>query len=378
MLKMAKKRFIILLLLVFFVNLILRIYQYKDNYSKKFNPSYWEQRYLVSQWVVPNSKNSIGDDGLYAYAGYKYVHDGMNPILNSAEVPPLGKYLIGITILVFNNQNIFGLLTGVLSLVSFFFLNTLLFKNKVLALIPVVLFSLESLFWEQLQANYLDLLYLSFLMFVFIFAFKKKYVLSAIFIGCFAATKFPPTSGLVAISVLLYAYINHKKNLLRVTLSFILWPVIFIMSYFRFFMLGNGPLEFLKVLKYFLHYYQIGVKSEDHLMVFNMLLTGRWNTWWGSGVVHVNEWTLLWTVSFLISLCCIFYYKKLFKSPMSLIVNWTILYFAFLIIIPVAPRYLLLILPFLYNISVWVLSEGSGSKYLQRLGFSRFFSSLGS
>lgn len=378
MLKTARKRLIALLLFVLLVNLTIRIYQYKDNYFKKFDPSYWEHRYQISQWVVPNSKNSIGDDGLYAYAGYKYVHDGMNPILNSAEVPPLGKYLIGITILIFNNQNIFGLLTGILSITAFFYLNKIVFRNKVLAILPVVIFSLEPLFWEQLQANYLDLLYLSFLMFSFIFLLKKKYILASIFIGCFAATKFPPTSLLVGLTLLAYVIFTFRKDVSKLLLSFIAWPFVFILSYARFFLLGNGPLEFLRVLKYFLHYYQIGVKSQDHFMVFDMLLSGRWNTWWGSGVIHVDEWSFLWTISILIFLCAGFYYKKLLKSPMLLISIWILLYVAFLVIIPVSPRYLLLLLPFLYNISVWVLSESSGSKYLRRLGFSRFTSSSGS
>jgi hypothetical protein len=330
----------------------------------------------MSQWVVPNSKNSIGDDGLYAYAGYKYVFSGMNPILNSAEVPPLGKYLIGLTIAIFKNQNVFGLLTGISSLVAFYFLNTMLFKKKLLSFMPLLIFSLEPLFWEQLQANYLDLLYLSFLMMAFFFTLKKKFFLASFFVGCFAATKFPPTSILVALSMFIFVFVNSRKDLVKLCVSFILWPTVFVLSYLRFFTLGNGPIAFLKVMKYFLHYYQIGVQSQDHLMVFDILFRGRLNTWWGSGVLNVAEWSIFWPLNFCLALFAGIYYRKLIESPFLLIAVWVIFYSAFLIVVPVAPRYLLLLLPFLYNISVWVLSESINTKYLRHSGFFRsiFFS----
>ncbi len=361
----------LLLVVIFFANLFFRIFQYKDNYLKKFDGAYWEHRYQLSQWVVPNSKSSIGDDGLYAYAGYKYVFFGMNPILNSAEVPPLGKYLIGVTIAVFNNQNIFGLLTGISSLFAFYLLNLILFKKKLIAFLPIFVFSLEPLFWEQLQANYLDLLYLTFLFMSFYFVIKRKYFLSTLFIGCFAATKFPPTSIFVALSVFVYVFVHQCKDMTKLLMSFSLWPLVFVISYARFFMLGNGPIAFLKVLKYFIHYYQIGVKSENHIMVFDLLLKGKWATWWGGGVLNVPEWSILWPLAFLLTILSVGCYRKILKSPFLLIFSWIILYLGFLIIIPVAPRYLLLLLPFLYNISVWVLSEGINMKYLRRSGFFR-------
>lgn len=369
--KNLQRNIFFLLLIIFFGHLLFRTYQYRDNYLVKFDASYWEHRYQISQWVVPNSKNSIGDDGLYAYAGYKYVFSGMNPILNSAEVPPLGKYLIGLTIVIFNNQNIFGLLTGLSALSAFYLLNTMLFKKRILAFLPVFIFSLEPLFWEQLQANYLDLLYLSFLMMSFFFVLKKKYFLASFFVGCFAATKFPPTSVFVALSLLIYVFVISRKDIWKLLTSFVLWPTVFVLSYFRFFTFGNGPIEFLKVIKYFLHYYQIGVKSQDHTMVFDLLLRGKLNTWWGSGVLNVGEWTILWPAIFALALLSVFYYRKILKGGFVLIGSWVILYFTFLLIIPVVPRYLLLLLPFLYNISVWVLSEGINMKYLRRLGFLR-------
>ncbi len=148
-----KRNLLIILLLIFIFQLLFRVYQYKDNYLSKFDPDYWRERYLRSQWVVPDSRESIGDDGLYAHAGWEYTH-GRDPSLLNAEIPPFGKYLIGISEIIFYNQNIFALLCGILVLASLFILNKIIFRDNILALIPVMLISAEPLFYNQLKAPY--------------------------------------------------------------------------------------------------------------------------------------------------------------------------------------------------------------------------------
>src|SRR6266403_1395413 len=145
---MRKKLFLVLLIL-FFLHLSFRIFQYRGEYLSHYDASYWKDRYLHSQWVVPNSKQSIGDDGLYSYVGYEYI-TGRDPTTLNAELPPLGKYLIGLSILIFGNQNIFALLSGVMVLCSFYLLNKIIFKDRLLSLVPVFLFSLDPLFYTQL------------------------------------------------------------------------------------------------------------------------------------------------------------------------------------------------------------------------------------
>lgn len=242
----------------------------------------------------------------------------------------------------------------------------MIFKKKLLAFLPVFIFAIEPLFWEQLQANYLDLLYLSFLFAVLFFSIRKQYIPASLALGCFTATKFPPTSILVALSIFLYILTQNRKDIFKLLFSFILWPAVFVVSYLRFFMLGNGVIEFLKVLKYFIHYYQIGVKSQDHLMVFDMLFRGQWPTWW-NGVIPVAEWNIIWPIAIILTVISLFMWRKVIKSPIMLVLCWIFFYFLFLMVIPVTPRYLLLLMPFLYNVSVWVLSESINTKSFRRL-----------
>lgn len=356
------KYLFIVLVLIFIGHLIFRLYQYKDNYTSKYDPKYWEYRYNTSQWVVPNSKNGIGDDGLYAYAGWKYI-TGLNPILNSPEVPPFGKYMVGLTILIFKNQNIFAILSCIFALAFYFLLNKSLFKNSLLAFIPILLFSFQPLFWEQLSSTFFDLLQMGILFAIFYFILKKNYIFASIFIGLFTATRFPFMSALVVFACVAYVFLNSRKDVGKFLLSLCLWPAVYVISYLQFFLLGGSIIDFLKVIKYVFNFYTTGAKTVNNFMIFEMIFFGKWFTWWGE-VLRVKEWSIFWPISFILSMLSLRLGFK--KSEFQLIILWVVVFVLFLIIIPSYPRYLLLLLPFLYNLSIWVLSESLGTKFLRR------------
>lgn len=359
------QRIFLFLLLLFAAHLLLRVYQYLPNYLEKFDGEYWEYRYNISQWVVPNSKNGIGDDGLYTYAGWKYIQ-GLNPVLNSPEVPPLGKYILGATIVLFNNHNIFALLTGVSSLTLLFLFNKILFKKNLYAFLPVLLFSFEPLFWTQLKAPYFDLLQLTFLMAAMISLLKRKYFLSSLMIGFFAATRFSFMSVLPVFTFFVFVVLAQRKDVMKFLLSLIMWPFGFILTYAQYFLLGNSFFDFLGVMKYVFNFYYTGAKSNSAFMVLGMIFSGKWYTWWGS-VLPISEWSVAWPLSFVVSIFA-FLQGKLYKKPILLVAIWVAVYFLFLLIIPVYPRYLLLFMPFLYNLIVWVLFESTIMKSWLRQG----------
>lgn len=116
-----KKTLSLFLLVLLSVHLGFRLFGYRENYLERFEPKYWQERYLNSQWVKAIDPEPIGDDGVYTWAGWRYLH-GENPILVNPEMPPLGKYLLGLTIKYTHNRNIFAIWTGLLSLVALFIL----------------------------------------------------------------------------------------------------------------------------------------------------------------------------------------------------------------------------------------------------------------
>ncbi len=353
---MRHKLFIILLI-IFFLQLLFRIYQYKDNYLTPFNSQYWKERYLKSQWVVPNSKESIGDDGLYAYSGWEYIH-GSDPSLLNAEVPPLGKYLIGFSEIIFYNQNIFALLSGLLVLSALYILNKIIFKDNFLALIPVMLLSADTLFYNQLKAPYLDCLYLGLLILIFIFILKEKFILANIFIGLMMATKASaPTFILVAVVITCYlSYMKDRPLIKKFCFYLYVSILIFLLTYTRYFFLNHNIIDFIRLQKWVLNFYDSGAKGIPGA-VWQMLISGKWSTWWGT-VQQVTEWNILWPLSLIASIY--YFYKVLPKRRIykSILLGfWIIAYLLFLSFVPVWPRYLLMILPFMYTLLVWVLSK---------------------
>lgn len=386
--KKNEKKLLSLIILIFLVHLSFRVYSYKSEYLSQFDPDYWESRYLKSQWfatpgcadadshinpktcvwddawyaehgktqtVKSKKMEIIGDDGLYAYAGWKYIQ-GEDPTLLNAEMPPLGKYLIGMSILIFHNQNIFALFSGTLVLLTFFLLNLEVFNRKTIAFLPVALFSFEPIFYTQLRAPFLDLLYLAFLFLTFYFLLKEKFILSVICLGLMMSTKASMGTFVTVVATVTIYFFYYKKYEF-VKKFILLLPIAlltFILTYFRFFWLGNNIKEFLGVQKWVLNFYSTGAKANFG-SVWEMLILGRWQTWWGS-TVTVNEWQIMWPISFLLSLFCFYLIIKERKfNKCALFLIWGFIYLLFLSTLPVFPRYLLLVVPFLYILSVYTL-----------------------
>lgn len=340
------------LILVF--NLVWRASAYRPQYTTKFDPVYWQERYSKSQWVMVSPVEPIGDDGLFTYVGWELIH-GADPSLINAETPPLGKYLIGLSSLVFQNQNLFALISGILALGAFYFLNKTIFRHSSLALLPVLLFSFEPLFWQQLRAPYLDLLYLGFLLLTFLFFLKKNYWLSTFFWACFLNTKAPLVSLLLPASAFLLFFIlkKDKLGLKRWLLSLPLLVFVTLVVYVRYFQVGHSLRDFLGLQKWVFHFYQQGAKG-NLAAIWSMLFAGRWYVWWQLGPVIVSEWRLTWP---LVGLSFFFSFSRLKKlrhfPGLLLFFLWSLIYLLFLNFVPLWPRYLLIWLPFGYNLLVW-------------------------
>jgi len=344
----------IVLLIFFSAHLLFRIGGYWDRYTEKISGEQWREQYLQSQWVVPNSIKGIGDDGLYAYHGWELVRGG-DPTIINPEVPPVGKYFIGLLVLGFKNSNIFGLITGLFFLGAFYLLNRELFRDRLLAFIPIFLVSFDSLFYTQLQASFLDALHAGLLFLTFTFFLKQRFIVSMLFLGLFASVKFSSLAVFALGAVLIYLLLQKNwSELKRFIPTIIIVPIIILISYIRFFIMGHTLLDFFRVQKYIFEFYQNGVKPPIFGMVFPMIFLNQWYTWW-NGVQQVLEWTVFWPISFILGLSSVRFLAV--KSPFSLIAVWCGLYLIFLLLTPVWPRYLLLLLPFLYNLSIWGLSK---------------------
>lgn len=385
---MRKRILFIFLLLVIVGNILLSLFINRESVFQKFNFSYWSYRYSHSQWVVPQFSCSItnphinpytckwddnwfvkhptfdkalvqlpiGDDGLYMYAGAAYMK-GADPSLLNAEIPPFGKYVLGFVETIFHYSGIFNVFFACLALVLYFVFNRLLFKSTIWALLPVLFFSFETLFLGQLKGSYMDTMFLSLLFLTFIFFLKKKYIWSGIFLGLFMATKAPFLIALIGAVFIVY-YLLQKQilaHLKQLLVLFLIACLVFVATYARTFLLGHSLGYFIQVQKYIMHFYMTGAKGILGA-VMPMLLWGQWYTWF-SPAQKVSEWSFLWPVGLLGTLSTLYFWLKNKDSLVLFQLLWVGFYLAFLCITPIFSRYLLLLLPFMYNLTIWSFCE---------------------
>src|SRR5579872_6431708 len=122
LLKNLRKILIFFCLCIIFISVGSTIFSHWSIYSTH---TFWKnfprlkQSYVESQYVSIHPKDIIPDEIVNSYAAGAYIH-GIAPELIAPDTPPLGRYLIGISAILFDNPNEITLLAGVGSLVLLF------------------------------------------------------------------------------------------------------------------------------------------------------------------------------------------------------------------------------------------------------------------
>ncbi|MBI2405417.1 glycosyltransferase family 39 protein [Candidatus Gottesmanbacteria bacterium] len=321
--------------------------------TSRFDAAYWKDRYKHSQWQLPVSSRTIGDDGLFLYEGYRLVK-GDNPADYNAEVPPLGKYLIGLSIVIFGNGHWYGFIIATLTIITFFALAKLLFKNTVANLAVTLLFLTDPLLTSQFPLTMLDSLQLFFLLGTFLFltritTTKRPSSLLAIALGIsfglFSAAKTPVFSPVIGIILLIILWKSRHSTK---TILFFLGGAFaaYLAPYIPYFLQGHSFIEWIGVQKWMMGFFQSSLLSPNTGSAITTLLFNRTQNLF----THVWELGTLWSPSWpLITLIGIgiLLHGKLNRRFIPVAVS-TLLLLIILSVIPFWIRYLLLVLPFLY------------------------------
>jgi len=232
-----------------------------------------EQRY--NNWVAdPSNLNFLlGDNDLYAYAGGKYVR-GASPDEINFEHPPLAKYLIGLSILVFNNPNVPSVVLGILSLLVLYELSKKLFGASLFALVPMYILSLERLFTQFSSTSMLDIYLVFFLLLsalLLLYADSStRLIVGAIALGLATACKL--TAALAVPSLVIGVIWNRRdaaKSLLGVML---VAALTYCVSYTQFFLLGHSLTDFFE-LQWKMLMFQFGRRYGMSYPAGRLLLT---------------------------------------------------------------------------------------------------------
>ncbi len=266
------------------------------NYQTPYDHSFFSRIYSLSPYVMgPAASEGIGDDGLYAFAGYYYIYGGDISQVNF-ENPPIGKYLIGLSIQLFGNQNRINIVYGFLFLLTLYFLCKLLFSRGFWGCLAVCIACLDPYFQSQLLLSLLDLPMTVFFLIGFTFyliAKRKNYwffLFSSVFFGLSAGTKFFPGLILFILALIIDLLFSAPEKLPKFIISLILIPVIYFIVHGVYFLYHPSLLEFFHYQKWIVHW-RLGNPTVPGNIITNVLF-GFYRSWWEKGIwIFDKEWS---------------------------------------------------------------------------------------
>lgn len=364
--RMKTTRYRKFLLIFFFAISIFRIshdvYQkssslFGEGYKDKFYS--YKKLYYGSQYGTKDNPGIIPDNALELFAAGFLLYGG-NPILIIHDQPPLGRYLLALSIAVFNNPNSIMVILIYISLLGTFLIGVETMGNKFLSLVPVALFANEPLFLEKLK--YIPLLepiqfpFIIFSLYFFIRGVNNKnssmcFLLTALMLGFVISIRFFVLGAVLTFCMFLFLIL--QKNLKKIILLGSLLPLsllVLIVSYTRTILDGHSILGVFGIQKYIYWYH----KSQLDLpfSFWDLLLFNRWHTWWGDRSISSDyQWNILWPVftvfSFLLFLFSILKVYKL-NNAEKIVLLWCVVYSGLLSLGHTSTRYFLPLIPFLY------------------------------
>ena len=337
-------------------------YLNRTTLTSQFDTSYWKNKYDHSQWQLPLSVRTLGDDGLYLYEGYRLLTGG-DPTRGNAEMPPLGKYAIGFSLALFHNGYVYGFIATSFALLVFFFLSRRLLGTTEWALATTLLFAADPLLTNQFPLTMLD----SFqLLFFLLFALSlvrltqaKKpsrtltvTLISGFVLGCFASVKFPVFTPIVALGGLIVLW--RKGRSMKLMAGLALAAIAgYLLPYVQYFRLGHSLIDWLKVQKWMFAFYRESALKPVWENAAATLLSGWQKNLFTHAWRPAEISSSAWPIITIVALFSFFHMSKTKKRHQNLLI-WRIIIFwscAFLIVFTVVPfwtRYLLLLLPLLY------------------------------
>lgn len=366
------RRYLPVILLAF---LIIRfgflIWQNRNNFVANYREGFrgLESLYNHSQYRQKIRPQIITDELVYAYAAGEYLN-GTSPILIQSEQPPLGKYLIGLSILLFNNPNIIVAGFFPVFLYGCYILSLYLGLPRVFGLFAILAISYETLITDQLRyVPQLDIFLLTYHVWAIncvISAIEKKsgfrYITAAALLGLAMMTKiFTVTIPLYIILSVIWVVYNPKR-IKYVFMGMIPVLIICFVSYYRIYHDGMSFIDVFRIQKWIFLYHQD--KISRFFTVWPLVYLNRWYVWWGDiPVIQDKSWSFTWplTLTGLLAYLALTIRKIVRNNskPAHIIITvWSLIYLTVLSLSQASARYLIPIIPYAYILSVLIIYTG--------------------
>ncbi len=356
------RRFVIPLLLILFTYLSVVVFTNRALLFSRFDDVYWKNKYEQSQWKLPLSIRTIGDDGLYLYEGYRLVH-GSDPTSSNAEMPPLGKYLIGISIVLFGNGYLYGFMVTVGLVIATYFLAKTILKDSVLALCVALLLATDPLITNQYALTMMDALQALLLVTFFSVVFSIhspqqprllfRAFVAGLLLGLFSVTKLPVLTPILIVFGGLYVWITTKKPavLFGVASGIVAG---YVLPYSAYFLHGHTIIDWIKIQKWMVSFYLHSNLTPTWGSAISVLFTGMYQNIFSRGWLPASEWTPVWGIlTFsLITAIILRIRTRISRMHHDILLMTCVSVIGIYAFIPFWSRYLVVILPLLYIVGM--------------------------
>lgn len=205
-------------------------------------------------------KAFVFDEVYYAFTAQEYLKGNPNAWVwwgNAPEGraygwvnPPLPQEIMAASMFIFNSTDAWawrlpGIILGVLAIYLVFEISKLLFKNESAAFLSAFVFSTDGLNFVQSRIGMLDIYLVSFILLGFLFLLKKRWVLSAIFLGLAISSKWTAIFALILFTTILI----KNRQPLKILYFIIILPVIYLTTYLPFFLTEHTIPQFIELVQ---------------------------------------------------------------------------------------------------------------------------------
>lgn len=380
------KNHIVKILLWLLISFLLVLPSLGIIYSRKndfLNNTYWQryqaykEAYYSSQYVKNEKTMVITDEVFNSFAAGFFLL-GNNPVYITHDHPPLGRYFVALSILIFKNEHILIIFFQFLTLLALYLISKVLIQDKLVAFLPLFIFAFEPLYLNQFKYTpLLETIQLPFILLSLFFIYKsasskkvKYFLLISALIGLVVSIRFFPLGVLLYFVWIITILILEPREIKKII---IVTPVIFVVllvSYFKLFLDGYTLKKVLGVQRYIYEYH----KSQLTMLFssFDLLLFNRWHTWWGENAIITDpQWKIWWPISFFATITG--FVKVIKDNPSAnklkkyflrrenllelVLLLWIIIYLIFLATGQATTRYFLPVIPIFYILTINYLNK---------------------
>ncbi len=216
--------------------------------------------FLLRIWRIDYPNIFVFDEVYYPYTAQQYLKGNSDAWLWDTKAPddkaynwvnpPLAQEIMAGSMFILRSQDAWAwrlpsVLLGTLCIYLVYILGKLLFKIERVALLSALIFSIDGLNFVNSRIGMLDIYLVTFILMSSIFFIKRKFFLSAIFLGLALGSKWTAVYLLALYILLLFKYRLSKK----IPIYILVVPIIYVLIYLPFFLTGHTLSQFVELLR---------------------------------------------------------------------------------------------------------------------------------